>query len=366
MLVSGVASALILPAATRPAFADDLFCGYYSQNSAVVPQWARETPWSEGYVDVSAAVGLKDAKTFVRILGDQKKAGDAGLTPVLCLHGGPAVGFKYMDGLEVLGSEKREVASYDQIGCARSPYTSPGAKKGLTGTPPGPGTYTPALFANELGEVRRATGLDAVHVIAHGWGGMLALDHILGGNGVDGVGGKGIASLTLISTPPSYARLIADRRATLDQMPNEYKQVLLDGDEGGLVRIFTARGSDEILGATVVAPHAGDLIAEIAVAMHGKLGLGELGRVVDHLLIKHKKNIVHQQLSVTRVADVAIDLFAMIAVVSRASAALQSGADTAQHEALLARTICAEAAPAMRAPAARRTAAKPARRPARR
>ena len=138
-----------------------------------------------------------------------------------------------MDGLEVLGSEKREVASYDQIGCARSPYTSPGAKKGLTATPPGPGTYTPALFANELGEVRRATGLDAVHVVAHGWGGMLALDHILGGNGVDGKGGKGIASLTLISTPPSYARLIADRRATLDQMPNEYKQVLLDGDEGG-------------------------------------------------------------------------------------------------------------------------------------
>ena len=46
------------------------------------------------------------------------------------------------------------------------------------------------------------------------------------------------------------------------------------------MRIFTARGSDEILGATVVAPHAGDLIAEIAVAMHGKLGLGELGRVV--------------------------------------------------------------------------------------
>lgn len=232
VLVSGVASALILPPATRPAFADDLFCGYYSQNSAVVPQWARETPWSEGYVDVSSAVGLKDAKTFVRILGDQKKAGDAGLTPVLCLHGGPGLGFKYMDGLEVLGSEKREVASYDQIGCARSPYTSQ-AKKGQTGTPPGPGTYTPALFANELGEVRRATGLDTVHIVAHGWGGMLALDHILGGNGVDGVGGKGIASLTLISTPPSYARLIADRRATLDQMPNEYKQVLLDGDEGG-------------------------------------------------------------------------------------------------------------------------------------
>ena len=233
VLVRGFASALILPR-SRAALADDLFCGYYSQNSAVVPQWARETRWSEGYVDTSAAVGLEGAKTFVRILGDQKKAEGAGLTPVLCLHGGPGLGFKYMDGLEVLASEKREVASYDQIGCARSPYKIAKPKPN--------GTYTPALFADELAEVRRATGLGRVHVVAHGWGGMLALDHVLGGNGVDGAaggssrGGGGvasIASLTLVSVPPSYARLIADRREALGQMPGEYAQVLLDGDEGG-------------------------------------------------------------------------------------------------------------------------------------
>ena len=242
----GFTSALILPR-SRAALADDLFCGYYSQNSAVVPQWARETPWSEGYVDTSAAVGLEGAKTFVRILGDQKKAESAGLTPVLCLHGGPGLGFKYMDGLEVLASEKREVASYDQIGCARSPY-APTKKNqnqnqiqtAAAALSPPPGTYTPALFGRELTEVRRATGLGRVHVVAHGWGGMLALDHILGGNGVDGgaaIGGSSpsmsIASLTLVSVPPSYARLIADRREALARMPGEYAQVLLDGDEGG-------------------------------------------------------------------------------------------------------------------------------------
>ena len=243
VLVRGFTSALILPR-SRAALADDLFCGYYSQNSAVVPQWARETPWSEGYVDTSSAVGLEGAKTFVRILGDQKKAEGAGLTPVLCLHGGPGLGFKYMDGLEVLASEKREVASYDQIGCARSPYVSdPKTKKTQNQTttpalPPPPGTYTPALFADELAEVRRATGLGRVHVVAHGWGGMLALDHVLGGNGVDRAAPRGqtspsIASLTLVSVPPSYARLIADRREALRQMPGEYAQVLLDGDEGG-------------------------------------------------------------------------------------------------------------------------------------
>ena len=187
-------------------------------------------PVERGLRRHSSAVGLEGAKTFVRILGDQKKAEGAGLTPVLCLHGGPGLGFKYMDGLEVLASEKREVASYDQIGCARSPYKIAKPKPN--------GTYTPERFADELAEVRRATGLGRVHVVAHGWGGMLALDHVLGGNGVDRAAPRGqtspsIASLTLVSVPPSYARLIADRREALGQMPGEYAQVLLDGDEGG-------------------------------------------------------------------------------------------------------------------------------------
>ena len=126
--------------------------------------------------------------------------------------------------MRVLASEKREVASYDQIGCARSPYAPTKKNQNQNQTaaaaPPAPrDTYTPALFGRELTEVRRATGLGRVHVVAHGWGGMLALDHILGGNGVDGGGRLGgsspsmsIASLTLVSVPPSYARLIADRR----------------------------------------------------------------------------------------------------------------------------------------------------------
>ena len=116
------------------------------------------------------AVGLKDAKTFVRILGKEAEAKEAGHLPVLCLHGGPGLGFKYMETCEVLSSEKREVASYDQLGCGRSPRN----------VVPPPGTYTPELFANELARVREETGLEQCHIVAHGWGGMLALDHILG------------------------------------------------------------------------------------------------------------------------------------------------------------------------------------------
>jgi len=38
-------------------------------------------------------------------------------------------------------------------------------------------------------------------------------------------------------------------------------------------------GTDEILGATVAASHAGEMISEISLAMNAKIGLGALSRV---------------------------------------------------------------------------------------
>ena len=54
----------------------------------------------------------------------------------------------------------------------------------------------------------------------------------------------------------------------------------LDGDEEGFVQIHVREGKDEILGATIVAPHAGDLIAQVTQAMKLKVGLGALGDVI--------------------------------------------------------------------------------------
>ncbi len=50
-------------------------------------------------------------------------------------------------------------------------------------------------------------------------------------------------------------------------------RAILDGRTGGLVRVHVRRGSDRIAGATIVADHAGDMIAEITLAMTHGLGL---------------------------------------------------------------------------------------------
>ena len=51
---------------------------------------------------------------------------------------------------------------------------------------------------------------------------------------------------------------------------------ILEGETEGFVAIHTARGKDKILGATIVSPHAGDMIGEIALAMTHGLGIGAI------------------------------------------------------------------------------------------
>ena len=49
-----------------------------------------------------------------------------------------------------------------------------------------------------------------------------------------------------------------------------------DGDSAGFLKVHVRKGSDSILGATVVARNAGDLVAALATAMAGGVGLGKL------------------------------------------------------------------------------------------
>lgn len=57
-------------------------------------------------------------------------------------------------------------------------------------------------------------------------------------------------------------------------------RAVLEGEEQGFVKIHVKKGSDRILGATVVCPRAGELIAELTVAMQAGLGLGFLASVI--------------------------------------------------------------------------------------
>jgi pyruvate/2-oxoglutarate dehydrogenase complex dihydrolipoamide dehydrogenase (E3) component len=54
----------------------------------------------------------------------------------------------------------------------------------------------------------------------------------------------------------------------------------IDGETGGFARVHLEKGSDKILGATIVASHAGEMIGELALAMTAGLGLSVIGRTI--------------------------------------------------------------------------------------
>ncbi len=67
---------------------------------------------------------------------------------------------------------------------------------------------------------------------------------------------------------------------TFTQELSKVDRAILDGETEGFVRVHVRKGTDEILGATVVAAHAGDLIGELTLAMKGKLGLKTIGATI--------------------------------------------------------------------------------------
>ena len=60
----------------------------------------------------------------------------------------------------------------------------------------------------------------------------------------------------------------------------EANRAVTDGQEEGLIKVHVKKGSDEIVGATVVAAHAGELITQFTMAIQHKIGLGAFTNII--------------------------------------------------------------------------------------
>jgi pyruvate/2-oxoglutarate dehydrogenase complex dihydrolipoamide dehydrogenase (E3) component len=67
---------------------------------------------------------------------------------------------------------------------------------------------------------------------------------------------------------------------TFSKPLSEVDRAILDGEEEGFVKIHVKKGTDQILGATIAASHAGEMISEVTAAMVGHVGLGTLAGVI--------------------------------------------------------------------------------------
>ena len=57
---------------------------------------------------------------------------------------------------------------------------------------------------------------------------------------------------------------------------NEVDRAILDGEDDGFARVHVKKGTDQILGATIVTAHAGDMINEFSVVMKAGKGLSTI------------------------------------------------------------------------------------------
>lgn len=67
---------------------------------------------------------------------------------------------------------------------------------------------------------------------------------------------------------------------TYTQEFNHIDRAILEGNDHGFVKVHTKKGADTILGATIVAENAGDMISEITVAMKNGVGLSGIGATI--------------------------------------------------------------------------------------
>lgn len=67
---------------------------------------------------------------------------------------------------------------------------------------------------------------------------------------------------------------------TFVRLLDDVDRAIADGEEEGFVKIHVKKGTDKILGATIVARHAGEMLGEITLAIVGNFGLGTLANVI--------------------------------------------------------------------------------------
>ena len=135
-------------------------------------------------------------------------------TPLLAMHGGPGGTSCRFEVLAPLADE-RPIIFYDQLGSGRSEHSTDTT------------LWNFPRFVQEVDAVRRALGLDSVHLLGHSWGGALAAEYMIATRptGVKSV----IFSSPLISTP----RWIADADSLREQLPEALQRVLDEHERAG-------------------------------------------------------------------------------------------------------------------------------------
>ncbi len=170
-------------------------CQRDSEETDMVPEDSDTTE-----VPQELEVQADDVTLYVRIAGDPR-SGNA----LIANHGGPGMTSHYMVSLEQLASTEFAVVTYDQRGMGRSTM------------PPDDASYGLLNYVADLEAVRKAVGVEKVHILGHSWGGLVAMRYAT-------VHPQKVRSIILVNSGPPNWQAMQVAQANFNQRIAELQQ----------------------------------------------------------------------------------------------------------------------------------------------
>ncbi|NIM90723.1 MAG: alpha/beta fold hydrolase [Candidatus Aminicenantes bacterium] len=143
-------------------------------------------------------VSAEGVTLYVKIAGNAKSG-----NVLIAINGGPGQSSRYMVSLEQLSSPEFAVVTYDQRGTGRSTTPSDG--------------YALLKYVADLEAVRKAVGIEKVHILGHSWGGIVAMRYAT-------VHPQHVRSLILMGSGPPSRMVAQAGQASLGQRIQELQR----------------------------------------------------------------------------------------------------------------------------------------------
>lgn len=209
---------------------------------------------TETYVDYAGF------KTYCKTVEPDEPA--AGKKPLLVLHGGPGACHNcLLTYVQIADRYGRTVVFYDQIGCGKSAI--PHQEDDF---------YTCDLWIDEFYTVRRALGLDDIHLFGNSWGGMLGMLCMMKDD-------TGVNSFVINSSPVRIDTWLSEARRLIQYLPKDMQEALEEAERTGDYDAPTAAAAaDEYYKRHVMGVYAADYPQEI---IDSNAGTGECYMVMQ-------------------------------------------------------------------------------------
>jgi len=151
-------------------------------------------------------ISFGEWSTWYRVTGDL----NAGMTPLVVVHGGPGCTHDYLLALAAIAENGRPVVHYDQLGGGRSTHLPDR----------GGDFWTVQLFLDELDNLLDSLGIaDDYHLLGQSWGGMLGAEHAIRQP-------TGLRSVVLSNSPASMALWASEAKILRGELPPDVEATL--------------------------------------------------------------------------------------------------------------------------------------------